>query len=164
MEHPLSDDYYRDRIPDWSKITQPMLSAGNWGGGGLHLRGNTDGYVRSASQEKWLEIHGLEHWTHYYTDYGRGLQRRFFDHFLRGIDNGFDEGPRVLLNVRRADGSFELRREEAWPIPRTRWTKLHLNAVTRRLVGDAPADEAEVSYDPVGAGVSFTMVAEASSS
>jgi hypothetical protein len=28
-------------------------------------------------------MHGLEHWTHFYTDYGVSLQRRFFDYFLR---------------------------------------------------------------------------------
>ena len=27
-------------------------------------------FVRSASEQKWLEIHGLEHWTEFYTDYG----------------------------------------------------------------------------------------------
>ena len=50
----------------------PLLSAGNWGGHGLHLRGNVEGYVRAASPQKWLEMHGLEHWTQFYTDYGCG--------------------------------------------------------------------------------------------
>ena len=57
-------------------------------------------------------MHGLEHWTHYYTDYGRELQQRFFDHFLKGEDNGFDREPRVQLNIRHADGSFRLRHED----------------------------------------------------
>jgi hypothetical protein len=26
--------------------------------------------VRAASKQKWLEVHGIEHWTHFYTDYG----------------------------------------------------------------------------------------------
>src|SRR5581483_7221754 len=132
-DHPLLGEYYKARIPDWSKITQPLFSAGNWGGYGLHLRGNTDGYVRSASKQKWLEMHGLEHWTHYYTDYGRELQKQFFDHFLKGEDNGWDRQPSVLLNVRHADGRFVRRDENEWPIARTEWTKLYLDGASRSL-------------------------------
>ena len=32
--------------------------------------------MRAASKDKWLEVHGIEHWTHFYTDYGRKLQLR----------------------------------------------------------------------------------------
>jgi len=159
-EHPLLDDYYRERIPDWSKITQPLLSAGNWGGYGLHLRGNTDGYVRAASEQKWLELHGLEHWTHYYTDYGRELQLEFLDHFLKGEDNGWDKRPRVLLNVRHVDGRFERRDEEAWPIPRTRWTKLYLDPWTMSLAREPVAKGGTVAYDALGDGVTFRTVLE----
>ena len=41
--------YYRERSPDFSKITVPLLSAANWGGQGLHLRGNFEGFMRAAS-------------------------------------------------------------------------------------------------------------------
>ena len=50
----------------------PLLTAANWGGQGLHTRGNFEGFSRAASAQKWLEVHGLEHWTHFYTDYGVG--------------------------------------------------------------------------------------------
>jgi len=40
QNHELLDDFYRARIPDYSKIKTPLLSAGNWGGIGLHPRGN----------------------------------------------------------------------------------------------------------------------------
>jgi uncharacterized protein len=158
--HPLIDDYYRERIPDWSRITMPLLSAGNWGGYGLHLRGNTDGYVRVASRQKWLEMHGLEHWTHYYTDYGRELQLRFFDHFLKGEDNGWDREPRALLNIRHVDGTFALRKEEEWPIPRTRWTKLYLDPASQALSHEPAAQAGAVEYDALGEGVTFQTVLE----
>jgi len=35
----------------------PLLSAGNWGGAGLHLRGNVEGFMRAGSSEKWLGMH-----------------------------------------------------------------------------------------------------------
>src|ERR671919_2139444 len=105
--HPLDDEFHRERSPTWSKVEVPLLSAGNWGGQGLHLRGNVEGFVRAASPLKWLEIHGLEHWTHFYTDYGRLLQKRFFDYFLKGINNGWADEPPVRLQIRHVDGFVE---------------------------------------------------------
>ena len=98
--HPLDDDYYKAMFPDWSKVKVPLLSAANWGGQPLHPRGNFEGFFQSASKQKWLEVHGIEHWTHYYTDYGVNLQKKFFGYFLKGEKNGWDKQPRVQLNVR----------------------------------------------------------------
>jgi len=116
--HALDDDYHKVRSPDWSKVTVPLLSAANWGGQGLHPRGNFEGYMCAASQLKWLEVHGIEHWTHFYTDYGVGLQKRFFDHFLKGIDSGLAHQPRVKLQVRHVDRFVE-RNESDWPLRHT---------------------------------------------
>src|ERR671925_79766 len=97
----------RARSPVWSKVKTPFLSAANWGGQPLHPRGNFEGFVRAASKEKWLEAHGIEHWTHFYTDYGRELQLRFFDYCLHGKKNGWDKQPRVQLQVRHVDKFVE---------------------------------------------------------
>jgi uncharacterized protein len=132
----LDGDYHRARSGDWDRIDVPLLSAGNWGGHGLHLRGNVEGYVRSASRRKWLELHGLEHWTHFYTDYGVRLQKRFFGHFLKGEDTGWESQPPVLLQVRHADGTFTERAEEGWPIPRTEWTRWELGTGSYDALGD----------------------------
>ena len=151
--HPTDDSYHRDRSPDFDRIEVPLLSAGNWGGHGLHLRGNVEGFVRSASSQKWLELHGLEHWTHFYTDYGRLLQLEFFDHFLKGVDNGWDRRPPVLIQVRHID-HFEERTEEAWPIPRTRWTEMYLHPdLTLR---DEPVTEGgALEFETMGDGLTF---------
>ena len=154
--HPLDDRYHRERSADWSSVDVPLLTAGNWGGHGLHLRGNVEAYVRAASREKWLELHGLEHWTHFYTDYGVRLQKRFFGHFLKGEDTGWEEQPPVLLQVRHADGSFTERAEREWPLARTRWTRLYLDPANLGLSFD-PVDElGTTSYEALGDGVTFT--------
>ena len=41
-------------------------------------------FVQAASEQKWLELHGGTHRAVFYTDYANDLQRRFFDHFLKG--------------------------------------------------------------------------------
>lgn len=154
LAHPLDDDYHKARSPDWSKVTVPFLSAANWGGQGLHTRGNFEGFVRAASPEKWLEAHGLEHWTHFYTDYGRTLQKRFFDHYLKGDATSWADEPPVRLQVRHVD-RFEERTETAWPIPRTRWTRFYLD-LDDGSMGEIERDaDTERGFDAMGDGVTF---------
>jgi len=152
--HPLDDDYHRARSPQWEKVTVPFLSAANWGGQGLHPRGNFEGFVRAASRDKWLEAHGIEHWTHFYTDYGVAIQKRFFGHFLKGEDTGWTKQPRVVLQVRHTDRFVE-RREADWPLPRTRWTKLFLEPTGHTLLNTAPTAAHTIEYDVLGDGVTF---------
>ena len=152
--HPLDDGFHRDRSADWSRVDVPLLSSGNWGGHGLHLRGNVEGFTRSASDQKWLEIHGLEHWTHFYTDYGVALQKRFFAHFLKGEDNGWDDEPPVRLQVRHLDG-FEERTATSWPLPDTEWRTLFLDAGQMTLSAYESAGDSDVTYEADGKGVTF---------
>ena len=152
--HPLDDDYHRERSPDWSKITVPFFSAANWGGQGLHPRGNFEGFVRAASKKKWLEAHGIEHWTHFYTDYGREQQKRFFDYFLHGKDTSWTKQPKVLLQVRHVDRFVE-RAEKEWPLAGTDWTKLYLDPADGTLGKARPKKRTTVSFDALGDGVTF---------
>lgn len=147
-------DWHHSRNPDWSKVTVPMLSAANWGGQGLHLRGNVEAFSQAASPEKWLEIHGDAHWVDFYSTRGIALQRRFFDHYLKGDANGWSREPRVHLRTRHADGSFEDRYEHEWPLERTVWTDLHLSEDGALSDTQTPA-RAEVSYSATGPGVTF---------
>ena len=48
----LLDDYYAARTANFEKIDAPLLSAGNWGGMGLHTRGNFEGWLRAGSKQK----------------------------------------------------------------------------------------------------------------
>ena len=151
----LIDDYYRARMPDFSKIAVPLLSAANWGGQGLHPRGNFEGYLRAGSAQKWLEVHGDTHFTHFYSNYGAGLQKKFFGHFLKGEKTGWDKQPRVSLNVRRPGEKFELRAENEWPLARTQWTKYYLQPADRTLSTDLPNTGTTITYETTGDGVTF---------
>jgi len=137
-----------------------LLSTANWGGQPLHPRGNFEGFVRAAAKDKWLEVHGIEHWTHFYTDYGRELQLRFFDYFLHGKNNGWDQQPRVQLQVRHTDRFVE-RHEDAWPLKRTAWRKLYLHPLDQSLRATPPKGRAQmrkapsINFDAMGDGVTF---------
>jgi predicted acyl esterase len=152
-EHQLLDEFYLARQADFSKINVPLMSAGNWGGHGLHLRGNVEGFLQIASEKKWLEMHGLEHWTEFYTDYGIDLQKRFLARFLKDDPQAWKDEPRVRLQVRHL-GRFVERGEHEWPLARTQWTKFYLDLNARALSREPVAD-ATLTYDALGEGVTF---------
>ncbi len=117
-EHPLLDDWHRERSTDLSRVQVPFLTCANWGGAGIHPRGNFNGFLLGGSSRKWLEVHGDSHRSLFSSGYGLDLQTRFFDHFLKGVANGWDQQPPVQLNVRHPGEKFVLRREREWPLAR----------------------------------------------
>jgi uncharacterized protein len=150
----MDDGWYRSRSPDWAKVITPFLSAASWAGFGLHPRGNFEAFTQAAAQQKWLDGHPGRHEEWFYLKYGMDLQKRFFDHFLKGADNGWDREPRVWLNLRRPfKNEFELRKENEWPLAGTRWTKLFLDAQGQSLDWRAPAADGRASFPAMGDGV-----------
>jgi putative CocE/NonD family hydrolase len=75
----------------------------------------------------------------FYSEDGRRDQIRFFDYWLKGIDNGVMDEARVKLAIRQGGDAFEWRGEHEWPLKRTRWTKLYLD------VSQPAADKSEIS-------------------
>jgi uncharacterized protein len=79
------------------------------------------------------------------------LQRRFFDHFLKGVGNGWECEPPVQLNVRRAfSGDFDLCKEHEWLLARVRWIMLYLDAAACSLDWAAPVTPAGVLFEGMG--------------
>ncbi len=123
----LDSGAFRGAQAQWDRITVPMFSVGNWSGMGLHLRGNTEAYMRAASRHKKLRIHAGTHVHPFYTEEGRRDQLRFFDYWLKGIDNGVMDEPPIKLAIRKGRDEVEWRYEHEWPLARTRWTKLYFD-------------------------------------
>ena len=151
----LVDDYYAARTADFAQIEAPLLSAGNWGGMGLHTRGNFEGYLGAGCKQKWLEVHGDTHFTHFYSNYGESLQKRFFGHFLKGEDTGWNRQPRVSLNIRHPHEKFALRGENEWPLARTQWTKYFLQPEGLVLAPQPPTAAATLTYETGDDGLTF---------
>ncbi len=156
-KHPLDDEWHRERSADLSKVTVPLLTCANWGGQGIHPRGNFNGFLETSSKQKWLEAHGDSHWSLFYSGYGVNLQKRFFDYFLKGIKNGWDKQPPVQLNIRYPGEKFSLRMEQEWPLARTQWTKFYLDPAAMTLSPKPVAQEGKVEYEALGNGVTFSM-------
>jgi len=151
----ITDAYFEGRRTDLGAVEVPVLSCANWGGHGLHLRGNVQGYLGAGSKQKWLEFHGLEHWTHFYTDYGVALQKRFFDHFLKGEDNGWDREAPIRMQVRHVD-KFVDRDEQEWPLARTQWARTYLDAGALSLQSQPPEIETQAAFDGLQGKLNFS--------
>ncbi len=146
--------------PNPADIKVPLLSAGNWAGVGLHLRGNIEGYLAAGSQHKFLRVHSGDHVTPFYSLEGRLYQMRFLEYWLRGVDTGILREPPVRLAIRYGGDDYEWRYEYEWPLARTQWTPYYLNSRNMVLNTSKANGIAQASYkaDPGGdgAGAIFT--------
>ncbi|MDO8533324.1 MAG: CocE/NonD family hydrolase [Xanthobacteraceae bacterium] len=151
LRNNLDDGTCKGSQAEWDKITLPMLSAGNWSGMGLHLRGNTEAFMRAASPYKKLRIHSGTHVHPFYTEDGRREQLRFFDCWLKGIDNGVMDEPPVKLAIRKGGGEVEWRFENEWPLARTQWTRFYLD-LSEPAAGKAANTGTLAAANPAKAG------------
>jgi predicted acyl esterase len=133
--------------PKIADIQVPLLSAGNWGGAGLHLRGNVEGYVGAGSKNKYLQIQVGDHVTPFYSLEGRLTQKRFLEQWLKGIDTGITREPPVKLAIRYGHDRYEWRYEKEWPIARTQWTEYYLDASNGTLGTKPPKKEGSASFE-----------------
>jgi len=154
LKRELIDDWYLAHSPVLSKIKVPVLSAGNWGALHLHLRGNVGGYSGAGSSYKRLIMHVGTHIGPFYSERGKQEQLRFLDHWLKEIKNDEETQPRIKLAIRRGT-KLEWRNENEWPLARTKWTPLYLNAQQHSLQSDVPSVPGELSYNAPEGSCSF---------
>lgn len=155
--YPLNNAYWEDKIPQWEKITVPAYVTGGWNH--FHLRGSTNGFRKISSTEKWLRIHRDFEWPDQYSRRGLEELNLFLDRYLKGIRNGWESVPRVRIDVMDAyDFDYQLLRAEAdWPILRTEYKKLYLDAKSRSLNWEKPAVESKCHYEASGGKATFDI-------
>ncbi|OGP50102.1 MAG: hypothetical protein A2Y79_07240 [Deltaproteobacteria bacterium RBG_13_43_22] len=132
--------------PNPADIKVPLFSVGNWGGVGLHLRGNIEGYLGAGSEHKFLWIHSGDHVLPFYSLEGRLAQKRFLDYWLKGIDTGILREPPIKLAIRQRSDQYVWRYEYEWPLARTQWTAYYLNAGDGSLSKEKPSQYEKASF------------------
>jgi len=150
--HPLHDAYWASKEIDLDSIEVPAYVVASWSDQGLHTRGTLEAYKRIASTEKWLEVHGRKKWHYYYEPSRVEKQRCFFDHYLQcKLDTRIKGWPRVLVEVRERAHVGEFHPEAEYPLARTQFRKLFLDAASGKLL-DAPASaQGAARYEMNGA-------------
>jgi uncharacterized protein len=146
-KYPLMNSYWESKIPDFAKIQVPAYVTGGWSH--VHMMGAVNGFNKIASEKKWLRIHRDFEWPDTYSWWNLEDLERFFDRYLKGIRNGWEMGPTVRLDVMDAYDfdRFTARHEDDFPLPRTNYTKLYLDAAQGSLTQEPAAAAATTSYD-----------------
>jgi len=157
--HPLFNEYWADKVPDLTQIDVPAYIVASWTNL-LHTAGAFRGWREISSAEKWLRVNNTHEWTDYFSPDNVDDLRRFFDRYLKAVDNGWDATPRVRLSILDPGHKDTVNRAEA-DFPLARQTNLTLSLATHGgLSKTAPETQAEVSYeanDPAGTRFRFTF-------
>ena len=103
--------------------------------------------MRAASKHKKLRMHNGSHVHAFYTEDGKRDQLRWFDYWLKGIDNGIMDEPPVKLAIRHGADKIEWRDEHEWPLKRTQWTKYYFD-ISKAADGKEPRVGALVKEKP----------------
>ena len=148
-KHPLYNAYWRDKGARLEQIKVPAYITASWTNM-LHTEGTLEAWDRIASPDKWLRVHNTMEWTDLNTPAHMDDLRRFFDHYLKGVDNGWPQTPRVRLSMLDpGNRDFVNRAEDEFPLIRQQVRAFHLSAGSGEgVLGPEPASEAsEVVYD-----------------
>ena len=159
VEHPLRDDWWADRsvLSLLDDVTIPVYLGCDWENVPLHLPGtfsalaalshNTD--VRVAM----LGEFGLTWpWESLHVE-----ALAWFDHWLKGVDTGIMDGPRIRYWLPGAD---EWRGTDAWPPPDSVHEEIHLRADGVLGALGADDDAGGRSYLTLGGGLNRPQTSE----
>ncbi|MFE8048668.1 CocE/NonD family hydrolase [Brenneria goodwinii] len=145
VNHPLIDDYWRSKVADWSKIEVPTYAVTDWPND-LHLRGTVEAWRQVSSKHKYLDISGDKEWQGFYQEWAYKRQKAFFDHFLKGIKNDVPNWSKVRVALRHDAGAWTFREEHEFPLARTQYRQLFLDAGSASLSPNHPSVAKSVSY------------------
>jgi uncharacterized protein len=119
----LDGEYYRERSVDYSKgIDVPAYLGGDWGMYGLHLPGAFRSWANWKGPKKMIVGPPIYLDRPVYQYAYESL--RWFDYWLKGIDNGIMDEPSVKLYVMETG---EWRNADEWPLAETKWTPFYLH-------------------------------------
>ncbi len=147
QKSPLMNAYWEDKIPRFENIKIPVYCTACWNH--FHLRGSFQGFRKIKSKKKWMRAHRDFEWPDSYDRENLAELNMFFDRYLKDIHNCWESTPRVRLEVQDAhDFLYAKNRPEAsFPLKRTQYKKLYLDAANNALSWEPLANESKVSYD-----------------
>jgi hypothetical protein len=157
-QYPLMNAYWADKRPELDRITIPAYVVASWTSP-IHPHGTLEAFREISSTSKWLRVHNDQEWLDGADPNNVRDLRRFFDRFLKDVDNGWEATPRVRLSVLNPGGTDTVGRpENEWPLARQQWRKLFLDAGSHTLASiKAPSESvSEYDGDDLSASVRFT--------
>ena len=149
-QNPCMNAYWESHNAPFEQIKCPVYAVGsytNW----CHSNGTFEAFARCGSREKWLRVHNYVEWPDLYNYENSEDLCRFFDHYCKGIDNGWETTPTVRLSVLDPGGTDIVGRPEtSWPLERQQFMRLYLNAADGSMGLENPETASSVSYESQG--------------
>jgi uncharacterized protein len=157
--HPTLDTWWQERQFRGNANDIPTLVIDGFFD--VESRGAFEGYQELRSTGAHLLVVGAHDGAPVGTDNGVPEANAWLDHYVRGVENGVEEHPRVEMLLSRGDredylaGDFTRRTAEDWPVPGTEWTALSLSSARSRsakslndgsLVKSTPTNRVAQSY------------------
>ncbi|MBJ7593653.1 MAG: CocE/NonD family hydrolase [Candidatus Dormibacteraeota bacterium] len=114
--------------PDLSEVSVPLWTvAVTTHPAHFHQLGSSETYLNTPTSNKKLDF--WEDWfMKAYSAAAVDEHVAFFDHWLKGIDNGIMDKPPVRLEIRTGRGGSYVQQEHEWPIARTEYVRWYLDA------------------------------------
>lgn len=157
FKYPNWTPYYEDKRAKIENVTVPAYVVASYSNP-VHTYGTFNAYCRLNSN-KWLRIHDSWEWPDYYNELSRTDLHRFFDHFLKDIDNGWESTPRVRLKILDTANPSALTgtqmQSTAWPLPEAVPTKYFLDPLRGALSTCYPLPSV-AQYRASDGGIVFT--------
>ncbi len=151
--NPLYDSYWRSKRVELERIEVPAYIVASWTNL-IHTRGTFEAWRSVSSQRKWLRVHNTHEWHDLYRPSGVHDLRRFFDHILKGVNNGWDATPVVRLSILDPGHEDEVNRaESAFPLAREQHHPLYLDLQKGTLTPSPVRAATTKSYEPDESGI-----------
>ena len=128
-------------VPEIGKATAPVWIVGPQTGAIIHQLGSSETFVRSTGAAA-RRFDFVDAW---FPDCYKGStvaeHIRWFDHWLKGVDNGVTNDAPVRVQVRTGNGAHFVLEDADWPLPRTEYRRWYLDATPSNWKGDKHRDD-----------------------
>ncbi|RAK95961.1 CocE/NonD family hydrolase [Aspergillus ibericus CBS 121593] len=125
--YPQMNEYWEDKRAQVGRIKVPVYVLASYSTF-LHTMGSFRGFEEIQHDKKWLRVHSTQEWHDLYQPSTNDELQLFFDRYTKGIENGWEETPRVRISLLQfnKDPIINVPFED-WPVPSTEYKKLFLN-------------------------------------
>ncbi|RSL39576.1 hypothetical protein CEP53_013958 [Fusarium sp. AF-6] len=143
-KNPFWNEYWDDKKADLAKITVPAYVVASYSSK-FHVSGTFRGFKNISSKNKWLRVHATQEWYDYLQEQEDLV--KFFDYFLKGIQNDWPSTPLVRLSILRHNKPpITNVPYSTYPPPEAVPTKFYLDASTSKGSLTPPKKGATKTY------------------
>ncbi|KAL1589838.1 hypothetical protein WHR41_01454 [Cladosporium halotolerans] len=146
--YPLSNEYWQDKRADMTKIQCPVFISGS-DFSSIHTMGAVRGWMELPHNNKWIRWSSYQEWYELYCVKSADEElHKYFDRYLRNVDNGWEvDTPKVRWSAlqfgdREAIDDIEF---ADFPIPGTEYKEFFLQP--GKLADSTASETSIVQYD-----------------